>query len=234
MGETSHPVTDPKQYVYGRRLGRPLRTAQAALFESLLPRLRVTLSEPGGLIDFKALFGDDRPVWLEIGFGHGGHLAYQAQRNPGVGVIGAEPFINGVAGLLGRIEAAGLTNVRIWPDVAGPMMAQFPAASLERVFILFADPWPKKRHNKRRLIDRPLLDQLAVQMKPGGLLRLASDDRDYIHWMLERLVAHPAFATTAETPADWLRPPEDWPGTHFEARAQRAGIEPAYLDFRRI
>ena len=234
MGEPSHPVTDPKQYVYGRRLGRPLRAAQAASFETLLPSIRVTLPEGDAPLDFAALFSGARPIWLEIGFGHGGHLAWQAERNPDVGLIGAEPFINGVAGLLGRIEAAGLSNIRIWPDVAGPMMARFPAVSLDRVFILFADPWPKKRHHKRRLVDRPLLDQLAVQMKPGALLRLASDDRDYIHWMLERLVAHPAYAAVAKTPADWLRQPEDWPGTHFEARAQRAGIEPAYLDFRRV
>ncbi len=234
MGVSSHPVTDPKQHVYGRRLGRPLRAAQEALFGSLLPRLSIELPQGDAPIDFAKLFGDARPVWLEIGFGHGGHLAYQAERNPEVGVIGAEPFINGVAGLLGRIEASGLENVRIWPDVAGPLMARFGPASLDRVFILFADPWPKKRHHKRRLIDRPLLDQLATLMKSGGVLRLASDDRDYIHWMLERLAAHRAFATTASKPNDWLRPPPDWPGTHFEARAQRAGIEPAYLEFRRI
>jgi tRNA (guanine-N7-)-methyltransferase len=234
MGLPSHPLTDPKQHVYGRRLARPLRAAQEALFQTLLPRLSIALPAGSDLICFADMFGAQTPIWLEIGFGHGGHLAYQAERNPDVVVLGAEPYINGVAGLLGRIESAGLTNVRIWPDVAGPLMERFQPASLDRVFILFADPWPKKRHHKRRLIDRPLIDQLAVLMKPGAILRLASDDRDYIHWMLERLVAHAAFAATAKTPMEWLHPPADWPGTHFEARAHRAGIEPVYLEFRRL
>jgi len=169
------------------------------------------------------------PLWLEIGFGGGEHLIHQAALYPQVGIIGCEPYINGVAGLLGQIREAGVSNVRIHQHDARPLMARLPDASLDKVFILYADPWPKTRHHKRRLISTEFLNTLARVMKPGAELRLATDHSDYCTWMLERLLAHPSFEWTAKSCADWQKPWADWIPTRYEQK-RLAGM-PTYLTF---
>jgi len=173
-------------------------------------------------------------VWLEIGFGAGEHLAWQAEAHPDVGLIGAEPFVAGMAKLLSKIEQAKLSNIRLYTEDARDILAALPPASLGRVFILFPDPWPKTRHHKRRLIQTETLDALARVMKPGAELRLATDDRGYLVWALERLMAHPRFQWIARSAADWRARPADWPETRYEAKAVKAGRVCTYLRFLRV
>ena len=219
--------------VFGRRKGHALRAGQARLMETLLPRLRLDLSAP--VSDPAALFAAPvREVWLEIGFGGGEHLAWQAARNPDIGFIGCEPFVNGVAKLLAEIERGNLVDIRIHDGDAGEVLDWLPDAAIGRVFLLHPDPWPKKRHWKRRFVSAENLDRLSRVMAPGAELRIASDWPDYVDWMLRRLTAHPAFAWTAGCAADWRTRPADWPETRYEAKATREGLVPAYLRFQRI
>ncbi|MGH6869883.1 MAG: tRNA (guanine(46)-N(7))-methyltransferase TrmB [Rhizomicrobium sp.] len=172
-------------------------------------------------------------VWLEIGFGAGEHLLWQAEHNPHVGLIGAEPYEGGVAKLLSRLsQAATPANIRIHMGDARDILAALPDASLGRVFILFPDPWPKTRHHKRRFLQMDMLDTLAARMKPGAELRFASDDAPLVEYTLERLMAHPAFTWTAARAQDWKTRPTDWPPTRYEAK-QLHGI-PVFLEFRRV
>ena len=148
-------------------------------------------------------------------------------------MLGAEFFLNGIGTLLGHIEAQGLENIRIHAGDARPLLAALPAASMERVFLLFPDPWPKARHARRRFICPQNLDQLARVMMPGGELRIASDDAGYQAWTLQHLTARRDFEWLARGPANWRRRPEDWPPTRYEDKALKAGRKPAYLRFRR-
>ncbi len=216
---------------YGRRHGRALRPGRRGLMEDLLPRLAVDLPE-GGRLDLSAVF--DRPVtdlWLEIGFGAGEHLAWQAERNPDVGFIGCEPFINGVASLLDRVDRLRLDNVRIHADDARPLIAALPEACLGRCFVLFPDPWPKRRHHRRRIVNPELLDRLARCLKPGAELRLASDDPGMIDWMLMHGRRHRDFAWTARHADDWRSRTADWPPTRYEQKQLKG--PPVFLVFCR-
>ncbi|MBI3453575.1 MAG: tRNA (guanosine(46)-N7)-methyltransferase TrmB [Rhodospirillales bacterium] len=230
-------VDDPERrliHSYGRRRGRKLRGNQKQLLADALPRVRIAAPGAGEMLDPRALFAP-RPasVWLEIGFGAGEHLVAQAAAHPDTGMIGAEPYVNGVVALLTKLEAGRLANIRIWPGDARELIPAFPPASLDRVFILFPDPWPKARHHKRRLIGPELLDALARAMKPGAELRIATDDADYLVWTLERLTGHPAFVWLARGPADWRHRPADWPATRYEEEARAAGRKATYLCFAR-
>lgn len=223
-----------RELFYGRRQGRRLRSGRQRLIDELLPRLRLDLAPAGGRIDPFALF-PTRPaaLWLEIGFGGGEHLAAQAARHPEIGFLGSEVFVNGVASLLGAVERDRLDNVRLWPDDARPLIDALPDACLARVFLLFPDPWPKRRHAFRRFIGPANLDRLARVMAPGAELRVASDDAGYVAWSLAQLRRHPAFRWTARRADDWRRPPADWAPTRYEAKAIAAGRRPAYLCFAR-
>ncbi len=226
-------AAEPPRRIYGRRRGRPLRPGQRQLHETLLPQFTVTLPETGPL-DPGSLFAPRLPeVWLEIGFGAGEHLAAQAQAHPATGFIGCEVFENGVARLVAEIARHGLANVRIFPDDARLLLDALAPGSLGRVFILFPDPWPKQRHHKRRLVSTATLDRLALLMRPGAELQLATDDRDYLGWMLEHATSHPAFTWLARRPADWRERPADWPTTRYEKKARAAGRTPAFLRFER-
>ncbi|HEY5338727.1 MAG TPA: tRNA (guanosine(46)-N7)-methyltransferase TrmB [Rhizomicrobium sp.] len=176
--------------------------------------------------------GEVDNVWLEVGFGAGEHLHWQAQQNPRTGLIGAEPFVNGVAKLLSKFEGAPPHNIRLHMGDAREIIDALPDASLGRVFILFPDPWPKTRHHKRRFIQTEMLDSLARVMKPGAELRFGSDDAPLVEYTLERLMAHPAFSWTATRAIHWHSRPADWPPTRYEAK-QLHGV-PAFLRFRRI
>jgi tRNA (guanine-N7-)-methyltransferase len=170
-------------------------------------------------------------TWLEVGFGAGEHLFWQAERHPEIGVIGAEPYEGGTAKLLSKLAETPLANIRIHEGDAREVIEALPDASLGRVFILFPDPWPKTRHHKRRFVQTQTLDALARVLKPGAELRFATDDADYLAWALERLIAHPAFAWTAERASDWTTRPADWPQTRYEAKALHG--PPMFLRFIR-
>jgi tRNA (guanine-N7-)-methyltransferase len=227
------PRGDGLRRLYGRRQGRPLRAGRRHLIDELLPRVAIPLLgvAPGSL-DPRALFPDAREVWLEIGFGGGEHLAAQARANPGTGLIGVEPFINGAASLLKAIEAETLSNIRLLMDDARPLLEALVPGSIARAFILFPDPWPKRRHWKRRIVCRPVLDQLARVLMPGAELRLATDDPDYADWMLLALLSHPDFVWTAGGPSDWRIRPPDQPQTRYESKALAAGRKPVFLTAR--
>jgi tRNA (guanine-N7-)-methyltransferase len=169
-------------------------------------------------------------VWLEVGFGAGEHLLWQAQHNPDIGLIGAEPYESGTAKLLSRIPE-GAPNIRLYEGDARDIIEALPDACIGRVFILFPDPWPKTRHHKRRFVQMETLDALARVMKPGAEFRFGTDDAGYLAWTLERLVAHPMFDWTAGGAADWMSRPADWPQTRYEAKALHG--PPAYLRFLR-
>ncbi|MGE0845348.1 MAG: tRNA (guanosine(46)-N7)-methyltransferase TrmB, partial [Flavobacteriaceae bacterium] len=170
---------------------------------------------------------------LEIGFGGGEHLAYRAVARPATLHLGCEPFENGVASLLARIDAEGISNIRLHCGDARETLAMLPDAALRRIDILYPDPWPKRRHRKRRFFGPDTLSLMARCLKPGGEVRFATDIDNYAAWTLARIAADPAFEWEAQGPADWLEPWEGWPGTRYEAKAKRAGRVPSYLTFRR-
>ncbi len=233
----SDPQTEPesgRRAFYGRRQGRRLRPGLKALLDNLLPQVAVALPQDGGALDPATLFDGPRAGYaLEIGFGAGEHLAWQAERHPEVGFLGAEFFVNGVAGLLRRIQDRGLDNVRIYHGDARDLLDVLPERILDRAYILFPDPWPKARHHKRRIVQDQTLARLAQAMKDGGELRLATDDMDYLRWMLERLLRSPDFDWLARGPRDWRERPEDWPQTRYESKAVDQGCRPLFLRFRR-
>lgn len=234
VGLLSEPAAGPRRaLLHGRRRGRKLRPGQRRLLDTLLPRLRFSLP-PERPVDPRRLFGRRvEAVWLEIGFGAGEHLATQAARHGDHGLIGCEVFENGVVRLLAEVERLGVANVRLLIDDARPLLHALAEASLGRVFVLFPDPWPKQRHHKRRLVAAATLDALAHAMQDGAELRLATDDMEYLRWMLERATAHPAFEWLARRPQDWRARPPDWPATRYEQKALAAGRRPAFLRFRR-
>lgn len=213
---------------YGRLKTRTIKPRQAALVESLLPGLR----PPAGPFDPRALMPEAAEIWLEIGFGGGEHMAAQASRDPEVLILGAEPFQNGVASALRHIDERGLSNVRLWDADVRELIAHLPDACLDRIFILFPDPWPKARHNKRRLVNAELLVELARVLKPGGGLRFATDWADYADWTLERVLRDPAFSWPATRACDWRVPPADHITTRYEEK-RLGDCAPVFLDFVR-
>jgi tRNA (guanine-N7-)-methyltransferase len=223
----------PRLALYGRRRSRALRPTQQKRIDALLPRIAIALPASGQL-DVSGLFDRKlRAIWLEIGFGGGEHLALHAERHPDAGFIGCEVFENGIDKLLARIEGRQLFNVRIFADDARLLIAALPPTSIAGVFLLFPDPWPKRRHHKRRIVSQETLDRLAETMTDGGELRLATDDGDYLCCMLEEVTGHPAFEWLARRPGDWRDRPEDWPPTRYEEKARAAGRRPAFLVARR-
>ena len=221
-----------RRIFYGRRRGRKLHAAKRQLMAATLPRFAIGLD--AGLKHPHNLF-DPPParLWLEIGFGTGEHLAAQAQAHRDIGMIGCEPFLNGVAALVETIERNALHNIRIYPDDVRDLLDALPDASIERCFILFPDPWPKRRHHRRRFIGAANLDALARVLCDGAELRLASDHRGYVRWTLFHTLAHGAFEWTARDPADWRQRTDDWPATRYEAKALARGDECCYLRFSR-
>ena len=229
---TAAPGRGPDRRVYGRRKGHDLTPRRQALVDNLLPGLRPAI-RTDGRVDLKGPVGGHDRLWLEIGFGGGEHLVWQAAHNPDVTVIGAEPYLNGVTSLLAAVEEHRLGNVRIIDDDVRPFLEGLPAACLERIFVLFPDPWPKARHHKRRIVNPWSVDRFADLLVDGGQLRLATDIMDYARWMMTAVWPHPAFAWTARRPGDWRERPADWPGTRYEAKAGKAGRTPVFMTFVR-
>jgi tRNA (guanine-N7-)-methyltransferase len=222
-----------RQLIFGRRRGRRLRSMQKVRIGELLPRFALTIPRSGLLEPGAAFIAPKRPVWLEIGFGGGEHLAAQAECHPEISLIGCEVFQPGIAKLLAHIELRHLDNIRIFTEDARLMIAALPPSSIDRVFIMFPDPWPKRRHQNRRLVSCETLDALAAVMTDGAELRLATDDSNYLVWMLERLTEHPFFEWLVRGPCDWRNRPGDWPPTRYEEKARAAGRAPNFLRLRR-
>ena len=220
--------THPPLRTFGRVRSRVIKPRQAALMTSLLPELSI----PEGPFDPRALKPEATEIWLEIGFGGGEHLAAQAARRPDSLSLGAEPFLNGVASALRHIEAGCLTNVRLHAGDARDLMAALPDGCLDRLFILFPDPWPKARHNKRRLIQPDFVAEAARLLKPGGRLRFATDWADYADQALATLRQSADFAWLAERSADWTTPPADHVTTRYEEK-KLGDCAPIWLDFAR-
>ncbi len=234
MTDRRHETHPTRRQFYGRRHGRPLRPARARLIETLLPGLTLTLEAAGSLEALGASFEPaPEELWLEIGFGAGEHLAAQAAERPEIGFLGAEVFVNGIASLLAHIDREGLRNVRIFQGDGRDLLEALPEAALARVAVLFPDPWPKTRHQRRRILQPETLDQLARVLRDGGELRLATDDPDYLTWMLEKTTTHLAFCWLARRAVDWRERPADWPSSRYEQKALARGARPAYLRFRR-
>jgi tRNA (guanine-N7-)-methyltransferase len=218
---------------FGRRKGHRLRSQQAELMRTLLPRLALDLAVPAPA-DLRALFTpavDD--VRVEIGFGGGEHLIAQAQAAPRRGFIGVEPFVNGMAKALALIAAQGLGNIRLHHGDAADLIAWLPAAAVTGVDLIYPDPWPKRRHWKRRFVQDRSLAQIARVVRAGGTFRFASDIPDYVAWTLRRALREPGLAWTAERADDWRKPWPGFGGTRYEAKALRAGRVPAYLVFEK-
>lgn len=222
-----------RRVLYGRRQGPKLRPGQRRLLETRLPALAFAV-RPGEPVEPATLFAPPpHAVWLEIGFGGGEHLAAQAAARPDVGFIGVEPFVNGVVKLLAAVGARGLGNVRVLMDDARLLLAALPDATIDRAFILFPDPWPKARHKKRRIVNPVTVAELARVVRPGGELRLATDDADYARWMLAAVLDDGRFDWLARTPRDWRHRPPDALPTRYEEKALAAGRRPVFLRFRR-
>jgi tRNA (guanine-N7-)-methyltransferase len=232
----SHVMTDVPQKrtgaFFGRRKGHPLRPRQAALFDTLLPKLALDLSKPT-VADLRSLFGNVDDVRLESGFGGGEHLIAEATRHPRTGFIGIEPFVNGMAKALAAIDERKLENIRLHHGDATDMLAWLPNACLSRFDLLYPDPWPKRRHWKRRFIQDVTVAAIARILRPGGEFRFASDIPDYGAWTLLRLTRSHDFNWTAERADDWRLPWPDFSGTRYETKAKREGRVPCYLIFRR-
>jgi tRNA (guanine-N7-)-methyltransferase len=217
---------------YGRRKAKKLSGRKSRLIDELLPALRIDLAQP---YDKNVLFPPPlEQVWLEIGFGSGEHLLWQAEHHHDVGFIGCEPFINGMASLLGGIEDGGLSNIHLHDGDARDVLTWLPGGALARVFLLFPDPWPKKRQQKRRLISPETAADIARVLVPGGELRFASDDADYAAQALFTIGRSGAFTWLAERAADWRERPADWPETRYERKALSEGRKPIYLRWRRL
>ncbi|MFG1319644.1 tRNA (guanine(46)-N(7))-methyltransferase TrmB [Xanthobacter autotrophicus] len=217
---------------YGRRIGKSLRGAQQDAMVRLLPIARFALEEartPAALFP-QAIAG----LWLEIGFGGGEHLISHAARRPDMGFIGAEPFLNGMARMLVDLEKAGLSNIRLFGEDAALLLDRLPDASLDGTDLFYPDPWPKRRHWKRRFVRPDNLDRLARAIRPGGVFRFASDVPHYVGWTLATVRDHGAFRWTAERADDWRQPYPHWPGTRYEAKALEEGRNPTYLTFERL
>ena len=224
--DSDHPDRNRRK-LYGRRKGPKLSGRQAELRRTLLSELAYQVGGP----PLKQFPNSVRDVWLEVGFGAGEHLIWQAKAHPEVGLIGAEPYEMGVAKILTKLEEYPLNNVRLYEGDGREIIEALPDASLGRFFLLFPDPWPKTRHHKRRFLQMEMLDQLARVLKPGAELRFATDDKSYLPYALERLMAHPDFSWVAEEPSDWKSRPADWPPTRYETKAIKG--PPCFLRFAR-
>ncbi len=218
---------------FGRRKGHPLKPNQAALFATLLPQLALDLASPPS--DLRSLFPVAvDAVQLEIGFGGGEHMIAEAIAHPRTGFIGIEPFVNGMAKALAAIAARNLCNIRLHHGDVTDVIAWLPSGTLARVDLIHPDPWPKRRHWKRRFVQDESVAALARILQPGGEFRFVTDIADYAAWTLARLLRSSDFTWTAERASDWRQPWPGFSGTRYQAKAEREGRAPCYLIFKRL
>jgi tRNA (guanine-N7-)-methyltransferase len=234
MNKTKDHEEHPARAFFGRRKGHPLRARQLALFDALLPKLALDLSKPAPA-DLRALFAHQPDqMRLEIGFGGAEHLIAQAQANPRSGFIASDGFVNAIGKALTAIEDNALDNIRLHFGDASELLDWLPAGALTRIDLLYPDPWPKRRHWKRRFIQDDSLKRLARILKTGGELRFATDIADYAAWALARVLRSKDFIWTAEMASDWRSAWSDFCQTRYEAKAKCEGRTPAYFIFRKV
>ncbi|MBU6235251.1 MAG: tRNA (guanine(46)-N(7))-methyltransferase TrmB [Alphaproteobacteria bacterium] len=217
-----------KHQFYGRRKSRPLRAVRQDALETVLPQTEIRDLTKALNFPFKP-----EALWLEIGFGNGDSLAAWHREHPRIGFIGCEPFINGVAHLCKLVADDDLSNLRIWRDIAQPLLAAIPDGVFERIYILNSDPWPKKKHHRRRVIQQDTLDALWRVMRAGGSLIVTTDHQSLAEWTIEQTLRHGKFEWTAKSQADWQTPPEGWLPTRYEGKGATAGRQQSYLIFRK-
>ncbi|CDZ36423.1 TRNA (guanine-N(7)-)-methyltransferase [Neorhizobium galegae bv. officinalis] len=232
MTEPQHPSRSTEAF-FGRRKGKQLRERQAEGMATLLPALKLDLQAPAPAVLSEIFPIPVEELRLEIGFGGGEHLVHRAQENLKTGFIGVEPFVNSMAKLLSRVDELGLKNIRVYDDDATQVLDWLPDASLDRIDLLYPDPWPKRKHWKRRFVSEVNLDRFHRVLKPGGLFLFASDIDTYVNWTLTHSRDHGGFQWQAEQSSDWLTPFAGWPGTRYENKARREGRSSAYLTFRK-
>lgn len=235
--DNTHPTGAPWRNFYGRLKGKGLRKSQEAYLDEDLAALSPgpvgwDLNPDRTPLDLAALFPGKQAIWVEIGFGGGEHMVHMAARYPHVGIIGCEPYINGVAMLLGKIREAGVTNLAVHPGDARDLFDVLPKGSVAKAFLNYPDPWPKKRHHRRRFVTPDHLAPLFEVLNPGSEFRVATDIEDYVRQTLQE-VPKAGFKWTAEGPADWRDPWDDWISTRYEQKALREGRTPHYLTFLR-
>jgi len=245
----NNPYSNGRPHFFGRRKGKRISDTREKLFDALLPKLLITPPDEGKVINLADLYPFTPSEYrLEIGFGGGEHLAAQALKHKDTAFIGAEVFVNGVASLVahlagahdngskaekGTIAAERTDNVRIFNDDVRLLFSALPQGQMSVIYVLFPDPWPKKRHAYRRFIGPENIPHLAKLLKTGGILQVASDDMNYIRWSLEHLCKSPYFKWTAQKADDWRKPPADWCPTRYEQKAIAAARKPVYLRFER-
>ena len=216
---------------FGRRHGKKLRKEQAQSLAGLFPQFALDCQK--SIVPAQVFQEPKKAYWLEIGFGGGEHLLHNAQTHPDIGHFGCEPFVNGLAKLVAAIGRTGLDNIRLHDDDAVELLIQLPDASLERIYLLYPDPWPKRRHHKRRFVSDSTLSHFARVLKPEGLFCFASDIDHYVGWTLARILKSEHFEWLAESAADWKQPWDGWQSTRYEAKALREGRLPSYITARR-
>jgi len=226
-------VVHAQSALFGRRKGHKLRSHQADLIENFLPRLSLEIGGPGPSELTKLFDPQVDSVRLEIGFGGGEHLVAEALGSPHVGFIGCEPYVNGMAKILSAIEATNIGNIKLFAGDAAELLAWAPPRSLQRIDLIHPDPWPKRRHWKRRFVQDLTVAAMARVLKPMGELRFVSDIDGYVAWTLQYLARSPDFIWTAEQASDWQLPWPDYTMTRYGRKAAREGRRAAYLRFRR-
>jgi tRNA (guanine-N7-)-methyltransferase len=234
MSEDEERPSRASEAFFGRRKGKPLRQNQTRLMDTVLNERLISLSDPAPS-DLRTLFPVAvETVRLEIGFGGGEHLMHRALEEPETGFIGVEPFVNSMAKLLSRVEETGVQNIRVYNDDAAALLDWMPPASVSRIDLLYPDPWPKKKHWKRRFVSQVNLDRFHRVLEDGGVFCFASDIDTYVNWTLLHCRDHGGFQWMAENASDWLTPYKGWPGTRYEAKARREGRSSAYLTFKKV
>lgn len=228
-------VEDPasKGAFFGRRRGRPLRQHQEAAYEAGQVDYGLDLQRPAPASLSELFSAAVHEVRLEIGFGGGEHLLHRAREHPEIGYIGVEPFVNGMAKVMAALALEPLGNIRLYGEDAVHVLDWLPSNSLTGIDLFYPDPWPKKKHWKRRFVNPHNLARFHRVLVPGALFRFASDIEHYVNWTLLECKAHGGFEWQAHSADDWKRPYDGWPGTRYEAKALREGRTPAYLRFRR-
>lgn len=227
-----HPTRSTEAF-YGRRKGKALRERQADSLATQMPLLKLDLAQPCPQPLSSMFEAPVERIRMEIGFGGGEHLIHRAQEEPATGFIGVEPFVNSMAKLLSNVEDLNLKNIRVYDDDATQVLDWLPDGVIDRIDLLYADPWPKRKHWKRRFVSQVNLERFHRVLKSGGMFCFASDIDTYVNWTLMHCRDHGGFAWEAEQSSDWLTPYAGWPGTRYENKARREGRSSAYLTFRR-
>ncbi len=220
---------------YGRRKGKTLKGERAKALEEVMPVVSIKTLEDEIMIDPKSFFDFPvKEVWFEIGFGNGEHIVHQAENNPEVGIIGCEPFLNGVAACCKEISDKGVKNIRIWHDDARLLMLRMQPHSIDKLFLLHPDPWPKTRHHKRRFIQTESLNLISSLLKDDADFRMATDHFTLAQWMLEKTYFHPNFEWKANCAHDWQTPPDDWIDTRYHDKGKRKDHIQVFLNFNNV